>query len=208
MLPSDSGVSSSVRWCHFGSREWAWAGLFVAMLGLLMPVAAVRALEIVAVKTSRDGPAYLLHIEALFAASPERLLAVLTDYDRIHELHPQMLESRSLGPVGPATEEVYTRFEGCVLFFCRTLDRVERILVKGGSLYAQDVPGRGSFQEGRTTWRLQATGAGTRLHYEARFVPAFRVGLVIGPAVLARSVERMAIQTMKAAEKRAATRDE
>lgn len=185
-----------------------WAHLLVGALGLLAAPAAAHALEIVSVETDREGPAYLLRIEALFNASPERLLAVLTDYDHIHELHPQMLESRSLGPVGPATEEVYTRFEGCVLFFCRTLDRVERILIKGGSLYAQDVPGRGSFQEGHTTWRMQANGEGTRLRYKASFVPAFRVGLVIGPAVLARSVERMAIQTMKAAEKRAAPRDE
>lgn len=185
-----------------------WPALLAGMLVLLAPVAAASGLELVSVAASRDGDAYELRIEAVHASPPAKILAVLTDYDRIHELHPRILESRSLGRVAPDTEEVYTRFEGCVLFFCRTLHRVEHIHVDGHSLFAEDVPGRGSFTEGHTIWRLTAEGTGARLHYVARFVPAFWVAPLIGPGVLARSVERMTIETMAEVDRRAASGDD
>jgi hypothetical protein len=165
--------------------------------------AAGNAFELLGVSAARDGQHYVLHIEARFAAGPDELLAVLTDYARVHELHPQMTESRSLGQVAPATEEVFTRFEGCVLLFCRTLDRVEHIRRTNHSLLATEVPGRGSFSEGSTVWHFEPHGEGAQLHYEARFVPAFWVAPFVGPGVLSRSVERMTIETMQEVERRA-----
>lgn len=190
------------------SARARWPGLLAAALSLASPASAALAMEVKSVAASREGPAYVLRIEAVLAAPPGPLMEVLTDYDRIHELHPRILQSRSLGRVDPVTEEVYTRFEGCVLFFCRSLDRVERIRVVDHTLFAEDVPGRGSFSEGRTVWRMAAEGTGTRLHYVARFVPAFWVAPLIGPGVLARSVERMTIETMAEVERRAAAGDD
>jgi hypothetical protein len=190
------------------SRRSGLALLLAGALALLAPHENAGAFEVVSVRADRDGPAYLLTIEAVFAAPPRHVLAVLSDYAHVHELHKRIIESRSLGTVGPDTEEVYTRFEGCVLFFCRTLHRVEQIRIEAGSLFAQDVPGRGSFSEGSTTWRLAAEGAGTRLRYEARFVPAFTVAPLIGPGLLANSVERMTIETMAKVDRRALRRDD
>ena len=181
----------------------------LAVVSLAQGIAqAAEAFELLAVESTRDGPAYELRIEARFNAAPERVLAVLTDYDRIHELHPRMVESRALGRVGPATEEVQTRLEGCVLFLCRTLYRVEHIRVEGLSLHAEDVPRRGSFSEGRTKWSLTPISGGTLLIYEARFVPAFWVAPVIGPGALVRSVEQMTVEIMAEVERRALRRNE
>jgi hypothetical protein len=166
------------------------------------------AFEVVSVQAEREGPAYRLRIEARFAASPERVLAVLTDYDHVHELHQRITESRSLGQVGPDTEEVYTRFEGCVLFYCQILHRVEHIRIEGGTLFARDVPGRGSFREGSTTWRLAAEDEGARLQYEAHFVPAFKVAPLIGPGLLVGTVERMTLETMAEVDLRALQSDD
>jgi len=184
-------------------RRAACAGALAAALVLLAPPEAAEAFELIAVETGRDGPAYTLRIEALFDAPPARLLEVLTDYNRIHELHPRMKVSRSLGPVGANVEEVYSHFEGCVLLFCRDIQRVEHIRAHANTLVAVDVPGRGSFSEGRTEWRFSAEGAGARLHYETRFVPAFRIAPLVGPGVLVRSVERMTLETMAEADRRA-----
>jgi hypothetical protein len=180
----------------------------VLAIALFLPSGSAPGFELVSATTVREGSEYQVRIEAVFEASPARLLAVLTDYDRIHELHPRFIESRSLGPVGPATEEVYSRFEGCVLLFCRTVHRVEHIRMDGGSLFARDIPGRGSFSSGRTEWHFTPQGQGARLRYEARFVPAFLVAPLLGPAMLARSAEQMALETMAAAERRAAQADD
>jgi hypothetical protein len=174
--------------------------LFAALFAVT-PVAA--AFELLRVETSRDGPAYLLRIEARFDAQPEQLLAVLTDYAHIQELHPRIVESRSLGAVDASTEEVYVRVVGCVLFFCKDLHRVERITVDGHELTAIDVPERSSFTEGRTRWQFEARDGGTDLLYESRFVPGFRVAPVVGEMALAHSVERMTLETMAEVERRA-----
>jgi hypothetical protein len=129
-------------------RPAACAAALAAALALLAPLDTAEAFELVSVETRREGPDYLLRIEALFDAPPARLLAVLTDYDRIHELHPRMKVSRSLGPVGDDVVEVYSHFEGCVLLFCRDIHRVEHIRAEANTLVAVDVPGRGSFSEG------------------------------------------------------------
>lgn len=177
-------------------------------LAVLVMAGEAAAFEVVSVHADREGPTYRLRIEARFAASPERVLAVLTDYEHVHELHQRISESRSLGQVGPDTEEVYTRFEGCVLFYCQILHRVEHIRIEGGTLFARDVPGRGSFREGSTTWRLAAEDEGTRLQYEAHFVPAFKVAPFIGPGLLVGTVERMTLETMAEVDLRALESDD
>jgi len=187
-----------------GSRRAAFAVFAIASL----PPCGAAAFELDMAEMQRDGPAFVLEIEARFEASPESLLAVLTDYARIHELHPQLLESRSLGSVGPQTEEVYLRLEGCVLLFCRTLHRVEHIRRRDDTLIATDVPGRGSFSEGRTEWHFTPHEGGARLRYRTRFVPAFSVSPVFGAPALARSVERMTLETMAEVDRRAVRRDE
>lgn len=182
--------------------------VLACLVALAGPASVAQAFELLSVKAEHDGEAYLLRIEAHFAASPEQLLAVLTDYGKIHELHPRMVESRSLGQVGPDTEEVATRFEGCVLMFCRAVQRVEQIQVGERSLVARDVPGRGSFQEGTTSWRLEELEDGTKLRYESRFVPVFSVTPVVGPIMLLRSLREMTIETMREVDKRAMRLDD
>ena len=183
-------------------------GVAVGALVLAAAMPAGHAFEMTAIETTRDGPAYVLRIEAVFQATPGQLLAVLTNYDEIHRLHRRMVESRSLGQVGPATTEVFTQFEGCVLVFCRTVRRVEHIRAEGFTLRAVDVPGRGSFSEGATEWHFSSGDGGTRLRYEARFVPAFPVAPILGPTILARSVERMTLETMAEADRLALLHDD
>lgn len=179
------------------------AAQILGWLALVTAAPGAAAFELHSVEASRDGEAYLLRVEASFQASPGELLQVLTDYEHIHELHHRMVESRSLGEVGPSTEEVFTRFEGCVLMFCQALSRVEQIRRDGNTLYARDVPRRGSFTEGETIWRFTAEAGGARLHYEVRVVPAFDVTPVVGPIMLARALEQMTIEIMAEADTRA-----
>lgn len=181
------------------------AAAALAMLAVcLLPAGApVQAFELLQAETGRDGEAYWLRLEARFEAGIPALLAVLTDYDRIHELHPGLLESRSLGAVGPGVAEVRVTMESCVLFLCRTVRRVEQIRVEGEMLLARDVPGRGSFSAGATAWRFAADEGGTLLEYETRFVPAVGPVPVFGPGMLLRAVEKMTVELMAEVDRRA-----
>lgn len=180
----------------------------VLALSLLAGAPGLQAFELRAVDTRRDGEAYELRIEARFTAETDRLLAVLTDYDRIHELHPRFLASRSLGRVAPGVEEVYIRFEGCVVVFCQVMHRVEQIEASDDGLVATDVPRRGSFREGRTEWQFRREDGGTVLEYHTRFVPAFEPAPLLGPALLLDAVEQMTLETMAEVDRRALLLDE
>lgn len=180
------------------------AVLIAALAACAQPLGSpAQAFELLEAETGRDGDAYWLRLEARFDAGIPALLSVLTDYDRIHELHPGLLESRSLGVVAPGIEEVQVTMESCVLFICRTVRRVEQIRPEGQALFARDVPGRGSFTSGATTWRFTAHEGHALLEYETRFVPAVGPVPVFGPGMLLRAVEKMTLELMAEVDRRA-----
>ena len=181
--------------------------LLAAAAACLLCVPA-GAFELLAVESRHDGEEYFVRIEARFSAGADAVLAVLTDYDRIHELHPGLLESRGLGQVAPGVEEVYLRSEACVLVFCREMDRVEHVRVAGHTLYAEDVPRRGSFRSGATSWHFTPDGSGTMLEYETRFVPTFAPVPVLGPGLLLDAVEEMTGEIMREVDRRAMSSDD
>lgn len=166
------------------------------------------AFELLAVESRHQGEEYFVRIEARFSAGAEAVLAVLTDYDGIHELHPGLLESRGLGQVAPGVEEVYLRSKACVLVFCREMARVEHVRVAGYTLYAVDVPRRGSFRSGATEWRFTPDGSGTVLEYQTRFIPAFEPMPVLGPGLLLDAVEEMTGEIMREVDRRATASDD
>lgn len=180
----------------------------LAVAAACLLCAPAGAFELLAVESRHEGDEYMLQIEARFTAGTDAVMDVLTDFERIHELHPGLLESRSLGRVAPGVEEVYLRSEACVLLFCREMHRVEHIRVEEHALHAVDVPRRGSFRSGATSWRFTPDGNGTLLEYQTRFVPAFEPVPMIGPALLLDAVEQMTREIMLEVNRRAMASDD
>ena len=174
-----------------------------ALVAVLLTWTPARALEVMAAESGRAGEDFIFRLEARLEVSVESLIAVLTDFDRIHELHDSMTMSRNLGQPEDGVTEVYTELRSCVAVFCRTLHRVERIRRVGDTLKAQDVGGRSDFEDGQTLWRFKPDGEGTRLTYEARLRPAFWVPPIFGPAMLAKTTRQTTVELLAAAESRA-----
>lgn len=183
------------------------APLMRASAVAMLAFASARAwtFEVETAIVTRADDAYELAIDARFDAPPERVLAVLTDYANLPELQGRIRESRVLPGPAPDTVEVYTKFDGCLMFVCRTLERTEVIRRTAAGLEASDIPGRSAFREGRTQWLIVAEGSGTRLSYRAHLVPGFWVPPILGPVFLARAVKEMTLETLAAVEARAAT---
>jgi len=120
------------------------------------------------VEVSKEGGRYHLVADTHLAAPPDAVRQVLLDFDndryqRISEIYK---ESGYLRPDSDGTPIVYTRVEGCLLFFCRSLRRVERLEVATQNLIRTEaLPDRSDFKywcrNGTSTPKAAARGSGT-----------------------------------------------
>jgi len=151
----------------------------------------VCAANLRSIDVSRDSSRYHLVAETHLAAPPEAIREVLLDFDhdryqRISEIYK---ESGYLTPDSDGTPIVYTRVEGCLLFFCRSLRRVERLEVATPSLIrTAALPERSDFKYAVSEWHLDAEGDGTKLTYRMDLEPSFWLPPFVGPWFLKRTL--------------------
>ena len=118
------------------------------------------------VEVSKASGRFHLVADTHLAAPPAAIREVLLDFDhdgyqRISEIYK---ESGYLPPDDDGTPIVYTRVEGCLLFFCRSLRRVERLEVSSANLIrTAALPERSDFKYAVSEWHLEPEGDGTRL---------------------------------------------
>ena len=160
-------------------RRALW--LVLALAGFCVPAlafgATVRELEV-----SREGEAYRVRFEAVVDVPPDRVFALLTDYDRLVRLHPGITEAERLPPRRSGEVRVRTVLEACVAVICRSLERVERVRSREQRLIeARIVAGASDFRSGSSRWELAAVSRGTRIRFRSRMVPDVWVPPVIGP---------------------------
>jgi hypothetical protein len=160
----------------------------VATFALLAPL-GVDALTIRSLEATYVSPTYRISLVALVDASPHDVEAVLIDYPNYRRLDPRIRSSRELPGTGAEGAIVQTRIRFCAAWFCRTVDRVETVLLRQGELLATVIPARSELQSGitRTAWR--AEGSGTLVTYDAEFVPDFWV-----PDIIARRYATRALR--------------
>ena len=160
---------------------------------------AAGAANLRAIDVSRDSGRYHLVAETHLAAPPEAIREVLLDFDhdryqRISEIYK---ESGYLMPDSDGTPIVYTRVEGCLLFFCRSLRRVERIEIATPSLIrTAALPDQSDFKYAVSEWHLDPEGDGTKLTYRMDLEPSFWLPPFVGPWFLKRTLQHGAPQAI------------
>jgi hypothetical protein len=143
------------------------------------------------VDVSRDEARYRVVADTHLDASPEAVYQVLLDFDndryqRISEIYK---ESSYLPPDSDGTPLVYTRVEGCLLGFCRSMRRVERLeVVTPQFIRSRTVPERSDFKYTLSEWTFVAEGDGTRVTYLMEMEPDFWLPPFVGPWFLKRTL--------------------
>lgn len=132
---------------------------------------------------------YSLESEAYFAATPEELFRVLSDYDLFVKFTSAFVETYNLPPDRRGRPRFYTRMEGCVLMFCKSFERQGYLLLEPHSeIVAVAEPGASDFHYCRERWHLVREGEGTLMKYSFEMEPAFWVPPVIGPYFIKRTL--------------------
>jgi hypothetical protein len=168
------------------SRSVAFLVVTAAATLSVAGAATLRTIDI-----DRDDGVYSLHAETFLAASPEDIFEVLLDYDRFSRISRVYKEHAYLAPDTDGTPIVYTRMEGCLLFYCLSMRRVERLEVKRpGHIRTVTMPERSDFKRSSSEWVLEPEAGGTRMTYSLIMEPDFWVTPVIGPWYLKRTLQR------------------
>ena len=132
---------------------------------------------------------YNMSSRVYFAATPESLYRVLSDYDLFVQFTSAFVETYNLPPDEQGLPGFYTRMEGCVLMFCKSFERRGYLLLEPGSeIVAIADPAVSDFKYCRERWHLAREGDGTVLTYTFEMEPDFWVPPVIGPFLIKRTL--------------------
>jgi len=178
----------------------------LAFLTMALLPGATQALSVQSLEANlRDG-VYRIALVARVDAPVEDVAAVLTDYAAYRKLDPRIRASTVLPSDDQGVELVRTVVRACAGFFCRNVERVERVERREGELLATVVPERSELRSGltRTTW--QADDDATSVTYQAEFVPDFWVPAAIGRRYAVRALKASTLQLFDNVEKRARER--
>jgi len=162
----------------------------IVTAGLALSAAAVPATLTSLVITREDGR-YELVAETHLDAEPQEIFDVLLEYDdngfqRISSVYK---ESTYLEPAPDGTPIIYTRMEGCILFFCKSMRRVERLEAMRPSLIrTYTLPEQSDFTYSYSEWALEPDGDGTVMKYILIMEPDFWVPPIVGPWFLKRAL--------------------
>jgi ribosome-associated toxin RatA of RatAB toxin-antitoxin module len=159
---------------------------FALLLALAFP-ATNRAAEI-SVQTTRHGDSFEINASAEIEVSVADAWKVLTDYDRLAEFIPGMLESRVVSRDG-SNVVVDQRGETSLLFLTFPM-RVRLAIEEQPYVRIASIAIAGNFKELTGVYLLQAKDAGMRLRYEGKFTPDFGFPPLLGTLIVRNTAEK------------------
>lgn len=164
--------------------------LIIAGLALAAGAAAWAA-TIESIDVERDGETYRLRAETILDASPEAIANVLLDYEQFGRISSVYKEYGYLEPAPDGTPIIFTRMEGCLLFVCKSMTRVERLeIAEPGHIRTVTLPEQSDFRHAVSEWFIEENESGTEMIYTLELEPDFWIPPVIGPPILKRTLRR------------------
>ncbi|MEL7450129.1 MAG: SRPBCC family protein, partial [Pseudomonadota bacterium] len=175
-----------------------------AALMLTLTCGVTAAAEVLRVDVSRVDKRFSVTTEVLVDATMSEVFDVLTDFDALADLSGSIVESRVLETVSDTEWLVLTRVKGCAFLFCRTVRRTERVRGRYPCELSAELNDSPDVSLSTTNWRLSPSGDGTRLEFSTHVEPGFWVPGRIGARTIRRMVMDAVVDSMEAAEQRAA----
>lgn len=177
------------------------------LINLLLSITAalpVRAATIEKLTVQRNHG--LINVVASMVINAPRpfVFQALSDYDHFSEMSDSFVESRFIEPAPDGTPRIYTKIEGCIWFFCRTINRTARLeLDPIIRIVATVEPEQSDAQYAREEWVFEDLGAATRIYYRHDLQPNFWVPPGIGVWAISNALSRTTLKAAQRIEKMA-----
>jgi Polyketide cyclase / dehydrase and lipid transport len=153
----------------------------VLLFPLVLGVVSAQAFEIEHSKASYADRKYQYELRVRLDAPPERVEAVLRDYEHYPQLDTRILEARIVERPAENVTLLETKVRACFGWFCRNVKRVERVEESAGALAAITDPARSDVRFGETHTSVSAAGEGSTLvSYRTSITPGFWIPSFVG----------------------------
>lgn len=173
---------TSSRNCSSTNHQ-AHARVRLLVLGCLFLLQSALAGDVLESYVGNDGDHFLVHIDMLIDAQPDRVRELLTDYTHLDRLSPSIIGSELLYS-NPPHYRVRVTTDGCVFFYCRQLVQVQDVTeLKNGYILVKVLPEMSDIAYSQNLWRIQAQDGRTRVTYSSDLVPGFWVPPILGTSI-------------------------
>ena len=150
---------------------------------------AAGAFEIEHSETRYADRRYQCDLNIRLDAPLDKVEAVLRDYEKYPSLDARILEARVIQRPAPNVAMLETKLRFCMGWFCRNVNRVERVEESQHALAATADPTRSDVKYGETHMQLApGEDGGTIVHYRTSITPAFWIPSVVGRRWMLRTL--------------------
>lgn len=163
---------------------------FSIILWIVMGFAqVVQAKEITQLNIEHADGRFIIHANILIAAPLSQVRAVLTDFENLSELNPNIKTVEILDSKDADQTRMRIQSQTCILFFCLNYQWVQETQVLASNdIITHFDASLSDFRQGWVRYRLLAEGNQTRLVTDADLVPSFWIPPFLGPALIKRSL--------------------
>ncbi len=173
---------------------------------MLLPALSAWSAQMNFIDMWKEGDRYILRSESYIEAPPQLVFDMLMDYENFYRISGGIKETRFLAPDIDGTLRAYSRVESCVLFFCRSVEKVERVtVVSPREILLEAIPEESDFRYNHSRWLIHPEGSGTRLGFEMDMEPDFWIPPLIGPWAIKKKLESSAMTMARRVEEMART---
>ena len=149
------------------------------------------------IKVDFENDRYRLVSRAWFDVHHNDLFRVLTNYEHFTNCSSAFVESRNLEPDNSGRPRFYTRMEGCVLMFCKSMTRSGYLVLSPPhEIVAIGYAAKSDFRFSRERWLLTPEDGGTLMTYWFEMEPKFWVPPVVGPFMIKRTLREGGIDAI------------
>jgi hypothetical protein len=151
---------------------------------------AAAAFEIEHSETRYVNKRYQCDLNVRLDAPLDKVEAVLRDYEKYPSLDTRILEARVIDRPTPNVAMLETKLRLCLGWFCRNVNRVERVEESQHALAATADPNRSDVKYGETHLQLTPGEHGSTLvRYSTSITPGFWTPSVFGRRWMLRTLE-------------------
>lgn len=178
---------------------WRFGLMVFLLVGLL--ASAVQAMTVVDSDVQHENGSYRVSFEFTVDAPTNRVRALMSDFAHYDRLVTSITEIRVVESAPGGRTRLKLVINDCLLFFCRSLTRIEDIVTEpNGDIVTTVLPEHSDFSYAMERWRIVPDGDGTRVYYNAQLTPNIFIPPLIGPIAVKYKIRAQLEETASTLE--------